>query len=313
MNKRDRVTAALHGETPDRIPAAFWFHFTGEHTVGQSAIGAHIDYFNQCSCDIMKIMSDHYFDYAASMEIHTPADWYRLKPLGTDHPFYAEQIVRAREIAKAVKKDALVYYTVFAPFSSIRSGYGDARVMQMIKEDPDAVLHALDVITEDTQMFMKALFDAGVDGIYYSVQGGEKSRFSVDEYRRLITPSDKAALDYANTLGDLNILHCCGWAGEQNNLENWKDYCAAAVNWAVYVEKMELREGRTFFENVRCILGGFDNTTDGILYRGTDEEVQAEIRRLCEMNGPSGYMIGADCSIPSDTSYDRIRMAVSYR
>ena len=313
MNKRDRVAAVLHGEQADRIPAAFWFHFIGEQTVGQAAIDAHIDYFNQCGCDIMKIMSDHYFDYAASMEIQTSKDWYRLKPLGTDHPFYAGQIARAKEIAKAVKKDALVYYTVFAPFSSIRSGYGDARVMQMIKEDPDAVLHALDVITEDTQMFMKALFDAGVDGIYYSVQGGEKSRFSVEEYRRLITPSDKAALEYANTLGDLNILHCCGWAGEQNNLENWKDYRAAAVNWAVYVEKMELSEGRSFFENVQCVIGGFDNTTNGILYRGTDEEVQAEIRRLCETNGPSGYMIGADCSIPSDTSYDRIRMAVSYR
>ncbi len=313
MNKRDRVTAALSGETPDRIPAAFWFHFTGENTSGQNAINAHIDYFKQCGCDMMKIMSDSYFDYAASIEVNTTADWYKLKPLGTDHPFYAGQIARAREIAKEVKKDALVYYTVFAPFSSIRSGYGNARVMQMLKEDPKAVLHALDVITEDTQMFMKALFDAGVDGIYYSVQGGEKNRLSVADYRKLITPSDKAALDYANTLGDLNILHCCGWAGDQNNLEDWKDYEAAAVNWAVYVEKMDINEGRAFFTNVRCILGGLDNTTNGVLYKGTDEEVKAEIRRLCEVNGNKGYMIGADCSIPSDTPYDRIRLAVSYR
>lgn len=83
-------------------------------------------------------------------------------------------------------------------------------------------MHALDVITEDTQMFMKALFDAGVDGIYYSVQGGEKNRLSVADYRRLVTPSDKAALDYANTLGNFNILHCCGWAGDQNNVEDWE-------------------------------------------------------------------------------------------
>ena len=222
MNKRDRVGIALGGGTPDRIPAAFWFHFVGEKAVGQPAIDAHIDYFKQCGCDMMKIMSDSYFDYAASMEIKKPSDWYKLEPLGTSHPFYAGQIERAAAIAKAVKKDALVYYTVFAPFSSIRSGYGDALVMRMLKEDPDAVCHALDVITEDTQMFMKALFDAGVDGIYYSVQGGEKNRLSVADYRRFITPSDKAALDYANTLGDLNILHCCGWAGDQNNMEDWK-------------------------------------------------------------------------------------------
>ena len=313
MNKRDRVGIALGGGTPDRIPAAFWFHFVGEKAAGQPAIDAHIDYFKQCGCDMMKIMSDSYFDYAASMEIKKPSDWYKLEPLGTSHPFYAGQIERAAAIAKAVKKDALVYYTVFAPFSSIRSGYGDALVMRMLKEDPDAVCHALDVITEDTQMFMKALFDAGVDGIYYSVQGGEKNRLSVADYRRFITPSDKAALDYANTLGDLNILHCCGWAGDQNNMEDWKDYRAAAVNWAVYVEKMDLAAGRAFFPNVRCILGGLDNTVNGVLYKGTDDEVKAEIRRLCEENGDTVYTLGADCSIPSDTSYDRIRLAVSYR
>ena len=313
MNKRDRVGIALGGGTPDRIPAAFWFHFVGEKAAGQPAIDAHIDYFKQCGCDMMKIMSDSYFDYAASMEIKKPSDWYKLEPLGTSHPFYAGQIERAAAIAKAVKKDALVYYTVFAPFSSIRSGYGDALVMRMLKEDPDAVCHALDVITEDTQMFMKALFDVGVDGIYYSVQGGEKNRLSVADYRRFITPSDKAALDYANTLGDLNILHCCGWAGDQNNMEDWKDYRAAAVNWAVYVEKMDLAAGRAFFPNVRCILGGLDNTVNGVLYKGTDDEVKAVIRRLCEENGDTGYILGADCSIPSDTSCDRIRLAVSYR
>ena len=109
MNKRDRVTAALSGETPDRIPAAFWFHFTGENTSGQNAINAHIDYFKQCGCDMMKIMSDSYFDYAASIEVNTTADWYKLKPLGTDHPFYAGQIARAREIAKEVKKDFITW------------------------------------------------------------------------------------------------------------------------------------------------------------------------------------------------------------
>ncbi len=313
MTKRERVITALKGGTPDRIPAGFWFHFLGEKAAGQAAIDAHIDYFRQCDCDFIKIMSDSYFDYASSIEINTTKDWYHLKPLGIEHPFYAGQIERAKAIADALKGEALVYYTVFAPFSSIRSGYGDAKVMQMLKEDPEAILHALDVITEDTKMFMKALFDAGVDGIYYSVQGGEKNRFSVEDYRKYVTPSDVAALDYANTLGELNILHCCGWAGDANNVEDWKDYKAAAVNWATYVEKMDVPTGRKFFPNVNCILGGLDNTRAGVLYKGTDDEVKAEVRRLCEENGPSGFILGADCSIQSDTPYERIKLAISYR
>ena len=313
MNKRERVMTALKGGVPDRIPAGFWFHFPGEKAVGQAAIDAHIDYFRQCDCDMMKIMCDGYFDYVSSIDVKTPGDWYTLKPLGTAHPFYARQIERAKAIAAAIGKDALVYYTVFAPFSSIRSGYGDALVMRLLIEDPDSVMHALDVIAEDTNRFIKALFDAGVDGIYYSVQGGEKNRFSTEEYRRYITPSDKAVLDYANSLGEFNILHCCGWAGDANNIEVWKDYSAAGVNWAVYVEKMDIPTGRAFFPNVTCVLGGLDNTKNGVLYKGTDDELKAEIRRLCEENGNRGYILGADCSIQSDIPYERIKMAISYR
>ncbi|MBQ2667219.1 MAG: hypothetical protein IJF56_01175 [Clostridia bacterium] len=314
MNKRERVITALHGGKPDRVPAGFWFHFTGDAVAGQNCIDAHLDYFKQCDLDIMKIMCDSYFDYPNPCKVEKASDWYNLQPMGPDHPFFKEQVERTKAIVDAVGKEALVLYTVFAPFSSIRFGYGEELVMRTMQEDPAAVCHALDVIAEDNKMFVKALFEvAGADGIYYSVQGGEKNRFTVEEYRKWITPSDKAVLDYANTLGDLNILHCCGWAGDRNNIEDWQDYTAAAVNWAVYVEKMTMAEGRAFFPNVKCVLGGLDNTANGMLYTGTDDEVKAEIARLIEETGDAGYIIGADCSIQSDTPYDRIKLAVTHR
>ena len=51
----------------------------------------------------------------------------------------------------------------------------------------------------------------------------------------------------------VNILHCCGWSGDKNRVEVWKNYKAAAVNWAVYVEDMDLNVGRDFF-NTNCTL-----------------------------------------------------------
>lgn len=313
MNKRERVITALHGGEPDRVPAGFWFHFGGDAAKGQGAIDAHIDYFKKCDLDMMKIMCDNYFDYPNPLKVEKAEDFYKIEPMGSEHPFFKEQVERTRAIVEAVGEEALVHYTVFAPFSSIRFGYDEELVMRTLKEDPKAVCHALDVIAEDNKMFVKALFDAGVDGIYYSVQGGEKNRFTIEEYREMITPSDKEVLDYANSLGDLNILHCCGYAGDKNNIEVWQDYSAAAVNWAVYVEKMSMKEGRAFFKNVKCVVGGFDNTADGILYKGSDDEVKAEIRRLVEETGSQGYILGADCSIQSDTPYERIKMAASYR
>ena len=82
-------------------------------------------------------------------------------------------------------------------------------------------------------------------------------------------------LDYANSISKYNILHCCGWSGDKNRVEIWKNYKAAAVNWAVYVEDMDLNVGRDFF-NTNCVLGGFDNRKNGVLYSGTLDEIKSE-------------------------------------
>ena len=76
-------------------------------------------------------------------------------------------------------------------------------------------------------------------------------------------------LDYANTLSTHNILHCCGWGGDKNRVEVWQDYEAAAINWAVYVEDMDIPSGRQFFAG-KPALGGFDNRKEGILYSGKE-------------------------------------------
>lgn len=113
-------------------------------------------------------------------------------------------------------------------------------------------------------------------------------------------------LKYANTLSENNILHCCGWAGDENRVEVWQDYPAKAVNWAVYVENMTLPEGKEFFGG-KCVLGGFDNRKDGVLYSGTKEEVQKEAVRLVTEAGDIGVIIGADCTLPSDIPVERMK------
>lgn len=107
----------------------------------------------------------------------------------------------------------------------------------------------------------------------------------------------------------LNILHCCGWSGNKNRIEVWKDYKAAAVNWAVYVEDMDLNTGRDFFDT-RCVLGGFDNRKSGILYSGSCDEIKAETERLVGECGRIGLILGADCTLPNDIDLERIRCVV---
>ncbi len=190
--------------------------------------------------------------------------------------------------------------------------------MQHIRENKLAVMHALDMIAQDAATLARLLIqEAGCDGIYYCVQGGEQNRFTMEEYREMIAPSDLYVLERANRYSQNNILHCCGWAGAKNNLELWKDYPVKCVNWAVFVEELPIPEGR-FFYGDKAVLGGFETLHlnksmteyQGILYTGTKEEVQNYTRELIRFCGKRGLMLGGDCTIAAFLDYERIRWVV---
>ena len=63
-------------------------------------------------------------------------------------------------------------------------------------------------------------------------------------------------------------------------------------------------EGEEIFGH-RCVIGGFDNNADGVLYSGTKEEVQAETRAILDRAGTRGVILGADCTVPKDIDPER--------
>lgn len=309
MEKKERVLAALENKAADRPPVGFWFHFPEEKALGQACIDAHLDYYNQIDTDIAKLMCDGYFDYPnpVAKAVKEPEDWFRMQPLGKDHPFIREQVERAKAVRRGLKRPGLVLYNVFAPFSSIRFATSDELVMDHLQRNPEAIRHALDVIARDNALLSELLIrEAGMDGIYYCVQGGEKGRFSVEEYRRMITPSDLYVLRHTNGFSDCNMLHCCGWAGIPNHMEVWQDYPAKAINWACFVEDMDLTQGKAFFGG-KCVLGGFDNRPGGVLYSGTREDIMAYTRQLMQQCTEPGMMLGADCTLPRGIDIQRIQ------
>ena len=313
MNKRERVLAAMNNQPVDRPPVGFWFHFKPEDSLGQPCVDAHLRYYNNIDVDMAKLMCDGYFDYPnpVAKAVKEPKDWYEMKPLGPNSPFVREQVERAKAVKAGLTSDCVVLYNVFAPFSSIRFGTSDELVMRHLREDPDAVLYALNVIAQDNALLSELLItEAGIDGIYYCVQGGEKDRFTVEAYQKYIAPSDLYVLEHANKFGDMNVLHCCGWAGIPNHLENWQNYPAKVMNWACFIEDMDVCEGKKFFGG-RCVLGGFDNRPGGVLYSGTREEVEAYTRELVrKAEGMNGLILGADCTLPGSIDTNRIQWVV---
>ena len=182
MDKRTRVLNAIQQKEVDHVPVGFWYHFDGDQAMGDPCVQAHLDYYESTGLDFIKIMCDGYFPYPVPESVKTPADWKSLKPLGKDHPFIREQVERAKKIVAAKGKEMCVFYNVFAPFSSIRFGTSDEFVMQSLREDRLALMHALDVIAQDNALLAELLItEAGCDGVYYCVQGGEYGRMTREE------------------------------------------------------------------------------------------------------------------------------------
>ncbi len=316
MDKRTRVLSAMEGKEVDHVPAGFWFHFQGEEASGEACVQAHLNYYKETDLDFVKIMCDSYFPFPLP-KIACAKDWGKVEPLDADHPFIRGQVERAKSIVKAIGSERCVFYNVFAPFSSLRFGADslgvkDADVMAHIREDRHALMHALDAIAETNALLAQRLItEAGCDGVYYCVQGGERDRFSPKEYREMIAPSDLYVLEHANRFSENNILHMCGWAGNGNQLELWKDYPAKVMNWAVFVEGVSLEEGRPYFGG-KTVLGGFETHWDGtvregIIYNGTKEELQEYTRQLIKSFGKRGLMLGGDCTIDASIDLERIR------
>ncbi len=309
MTKKERVLRAFNNEPTDKVPFGFWYHFSPDDDFGPETVAEHIKLYRDTDMDMIKVMCDGYFNYPnpGISKITCAEDWKKLTPMGADHSYISKQVERARGVVESVKGECCVFYNVFCPMSLMRFGTSEELLMSHMRENPEAVCNAFTVIAQDIKSLIRRLItEAGCTGIYYCVQNAEKFRFTADEYRRWVTPAELDVLKYANTLSENNILHCCGWAGDENRVEVWRDYPAKAVNWAVYVEHMSLAEGKKFFGG-KCVLGGFDNRKEGLLCSGTREEIEAETKRIIDEAGNIGVMIGADCTLPSDIDHNRIR------
>lgn len=306
MDKIERVTRAFKGEEVDHIPVCLWKHIPPTLWKDELFIKTQMDFYKETDVDFIKLSADKYFCWPAPVlkDIQSAKQLYDIKPLGAHHPHIRGQINRTKKIMEEINGECLAFYLIFCPLSYLRLEIGYPKMMQFMEEDPEAVLYAENVIAQDVKVLVKGIIEeAKVAGIFYSVQNAEENRFTYETYRKYITPPEKEVLDYANTLSDMNVLHCCGWEGIPNRLEDWADYKTAVVSWARYIEGLDVKEAKEKFG--RTVWGGFDNRPGSLIYTGTKEEIEAEVKRLVEASGKRGYIIGPDCSIHDELPEER--------
>ena len=312
MNKRERVIAAFHGRETDHVPVCMWQHVPPSFWGDDDRFAEEqARFFKSTDVDFMKLSGDKFFGWPspALRNIASAEELYRVEPLGPRHPFLRGQIERTKKVVAALNGECVSLYLVFVPLSCIRLAIGYPKMMQFIRENPEAMKQACAAVAEDQKALVRGLIEeAGVDGIFYSVQNGEENRFTAEEYRDWVMPSDKAVLDWANSLSDMNAIHFCAWEEIPNRLSVWADYKAPVVSWSRYIDIMDIQEAKKTFGCT--VWGGLDNRPGTFLYTASQAEIELETARLIAQGGKTGYILGADCSIHGELPEEKIRWGV---
>ncbi|MEA4955323.1 MAG: uroporphyrinogen decarboxylase family protein [Pseudoflavonifractor sp.] len=318
MTKRERFMKFLANEPVDRVPVAFFHHFCNadewfkgleSEEVFEKNIEGHRKSREVFDPDVIKIMNDSLMIMPLDTSfVEKASDLRRIQPPTMDSEFMKKtKELTQRSRAIYAGSDAPIYATGFSPAMIIRTSLSNGldlgvnvekpRLVEFLEEDPDSVVASLDIIAETIMALNEMLIkECSIDGIYFSVNN--QSHYVPDDlYVKYIAPSEKKVMAHANTLSNINLLHVCGYHGKGNNLELFKDYEAAAINWAVHAEGVSLSEGKKLFGG-KPVFGGFEQATD--IYTGTREEIEAHTFRILDEAGTVGIMIGADCTVPTD-------------
>lgn len=312
MNKKERVKAAIARQPVDHVPACFSLHFPHEVASGDAAVKAHLDFYRRTDVDVLKIMNENLVPLIG--EMNRPEDWAKLPVYDRHAPFMQKQLDMIKRILDE-EGDAYSLATIHGICAStihpLEATYGYVPVRRLFVEqmrtNKQPMLDARRRIADAMCDLAQACIEIGCDGIYYAALGAERHFFTDEEFAEAVEPFDHQILKAIREAGGDIFLHMCKEDLNMDRYKSYQDYCDVA-NWGVYETHFSLDEGKRLFPNA-AIMGGLANRS-GVLVDGTIEELQAAVRKVISDFGTTGFILGADCTLPTEIPYERIAAAV---
>lgn len=320
MTKREWVTKAFNGEKVDKVPVGFWFHFLDNEVISdgmkdpsliEQNLEGHRKFRDEFDPDFVKLMSDGLFyrpDYTYP-ELKTSSDLAKVKALPRDHEWLNACVEHAKKVREIFGGDILIFYNVPSPFHHILKQLtgtsGMKEYPKCLAEDPESFMKANDALLSDMLNLTERVLTEGLmDGIYFGLHNDNV--FTDEQYNKYIAPSEIKILELANSIKPINIAHVCGYRGRINNFDVYKDYPAKVFNWSLHTTDLTIAEGKKFFTNCTCVIGGYDQSPGSLIHAGSKKDIQNFCIELIKENGQEGFVIGADCTIPSDTPIENL-------
>ncbi len=313
MTKKERVLAAIEKKSVDHVPACFSLHFPPEIAHGAAAVQAHLDFFRQTDADVHKIMNENLVPPIEGFD--GPGDWARIPAYDRHSPFIKRQLELIRRVLDGTGGDGYALATIHGVCASaihpieMRYGYDGTRKLQAAhyRSNKALVRDAFQRLADAMSDFAVATIEEGARGIYYAALGGEARYFTDEEFSELIEPLDRQVLSAVRQAGGHVFLHICK---EKLVMERYRAYgdLVDVVNWGVFEAPCTLTEGRALFPEA-TIMGGLKNRS-GVMVEGAVDDLVEAVRALIDSVGEKGFILGADCTLPTEIPYERIMAAV---
>lgn len=307
-SKRERILQVLDQSRPNEyVPAAFFLHF--DNKLGHKAVEDHRNFYRATGMDFVKVF---YEIVVPRIEIKSGSDWEKVPVYGED--FFAPQVAVIEDLANEFKGEAFILPTVYSPLALAQQTLGPGKDLKKLAEqNPAAFGKAVKNLALSIENYLRSARKHGADGFYVSSQGGDGNSLPLKLWNEHVRQWDKYVSEVADEIGEVNILHICDYGASFKNAEAlyaFADYPASIINVPLNFSDgttLNLKEAQQRFR--RPIFGGLERL--GVIATGTVEEAKAQVDKVLE-NAPANFILGADCTVPGETDWDKLRAIIDY-
>ncbi len=291
MNKIERINAVLNGEKPDRAPISCWYHFGLQYLPGDRFADIVLSFFEHYDFDWLKVMNDYFYPMPKGMTaLKSAEDLKQLTRFDIDQSPFAEQLKVIDKVSRALDGKAYFCDTIFDPYQALQRSPVGEHLPCLMKEAPEALADALDIVSENIIAYAKRTLDAGAHGIFMSVLAGT-DQMSREDFLKFEKPFAMKVFEAVKDMGPMNTAHL---HGKNVDIDNCLDFPVTVFSWedrlASNPSLAEMREKWT-----GCVMGGLDNT---IMTRRTPEALIEHTREGMQMGGDRRFFLANGCSTP---------------
>ena len=317
LTHRERIRRTLALQETDRTPYSLWMHYPNRdrnpRRLAELALAAQKKY----DLDFIKFMPYGLYttvDYGMDLEVFpgylnppVPSepmikcadDWDKIKYVSGTEGEYAVILEAQRLLFSMMDERIPVVQTVFSPMTTAAKLATPETLLQHIKEKPEKVRRALEIITQTTKEFARAAVEGGADGIFFATQMSSYNLMDSESHNEWVKAYDFEVFNEVIDRTWFNVLHI---HGANNMIKEMQDYPVDALSWHDRDDGPSMDEVRSYSN--KAFVGGLSWGKNWI--GKSDEEVASEVVEVMARHDGKGIILGPGCVIEPSTPKDRL-------